>query len=243
MAEKQTIIAEIYQSYLQQDVLDLGIKKTEAYQDLIKLIAHQGGNLTNYHKLAASTGLSQPTVKQYLWYAQQTFILHKLRPYFKNPKKEIVKSPVYYFQDLGLLNFVLGQFGQIQLSDNIGLVFENLIYRLIQDELAQSPVAEIKFWRTQHQAEVDFILDNRQQILPIEAKKTAKISRSLHSFINDYQPDSALVVNLDQQQKSTVNSTQVEMIPFFQLRSKLSKLCGLKVGSIIPNSLNENTNS
>lgn len=48
------------------------------------------------------------TLKNYLWYAEQTFIISIIRPFYTNAKKELTKSPVVYFIDVGMLNFSCG---------------------------------------------------------------------------------------------------------------------------------------
>jgi predicted AAA+ superfamily ATPase len=56
-----------------------------------------------------------------------------------------------------------------------------------------------KYWRTKAKAEVDFVVENNNAIVPIEVKlqtEPNKIERSLRSFINFYKPKMAVVVTL-----------------------------------------------
>jgi len=223
--EKQQEIAEIYQSYLEKDITYLlQIKKTESLSKLVQIIAAKPGTLINFSELSSTLGISGPTVKDYLWYLQKTFILHKITPFFRNVRKEIRKSPVYYFYDLGLRNYAVGSFGNLSMAD-IGFVFQNFVFNILREKLRLSP-ARINFWRTTDGAEVDFVLDFARELIPVEVKwrelKKPTITRSLRSFINQYQPSRAYIVNLSLKENLKIEETEVNFIPF-------SELMGLKL--------------
>lgn len=218
--EKQKVIDEIYQSYLEKDISYLlKVRKTESFLRLVKLMASQIGNLTNFSELSSVLGLSVKTIKDYLWYLEKTFILEKVTPYFRNARKEITKSPIFYFNDLGLRNYALGTFGNISQSNEKGFLFQNFIFQILKNKI-KTTSTKIHFWRTKNGAEIDFLLNKGKELLPIEVKyqklKKPKITRSLRSFISKYQPKKAFIVNLSLDQKSLINKTEVLSLPFFK---------------------------
>jgi uncharacterized protein len=218
--EKIKVINEIYQSYLEKDIrFLLDIKKTEALTNLFRLIAAQSGNLTNISELSSTLGISKPTVQNYLWYFQKTYIVKKVPPFHANIRKEITKSPVFYFSDIGLKNFGTGDFGHIS-SGRLGHLFENLALNIMSEKLEHSS-SEINFWRTKDGAEVDFIIKTGTSPLPVEIKykrlKKPEITRSLHSFISAYQPERAIVVNLNYKTETKTGKTKVCFLPFYEL--------------------------
>lgn len=221
LKNKRLIINEIYQSYLEKDIFYLlGIKKDEVFTNLVKLIAANAGSLTNLSELSSTLGTSIITIKNYLWYLQKTFVLHRVQPYFKNRRKEITKSPVFYFYDVGLRNHALGVLGNITMSQDFGFLFQNLVFSVIK-ERSQFSNAKISFWRTKDGAEVDFVIDDVKEVTPIECKyqilKRSEITKSLRSFISRYQPKRALLVNLALDEKVRVAETDVQFIPFYKL--------------------------
>ncbi|MBI5230288.1 MAG: ATP-binding protein [Candidatus Magasanikbacteria bacterium] len=198
--EKQKIIDEIYQSYVEKDIATLlGVKKTDDFTRLVKLLAHQIGNFVSISELSATLGISSKTVQQYLWYLEKTCIVQKVTPYFTNPRKEITKSPLFYFKDLGLRNFSAGEFGSPR-EGSLGFLFENLVHTILNEQLRFTG-AKIHFWRSKDGAEVDFIVANGDRIIPIEVKykslKKPEITRSLRSFIGKYRPADVWLVNLE----------------------------------------------
>jgi hypothetical protein len=226
--EKIFIINDIFHSYLEKDISYLlKVERIDAFSDLIKIISGRLGSLTNYSNIASEINISVQTLKNYLFYAEKTFILQKLTPYFKNNSKEIVKSPVYYFYDIGLRNFSINLFGNIT---DFGHVFENLVLNIIKEKIKFTN-GSIHFWRTLDKAEVDFVLDFGKEIIPIEVKykkyKLPKLEASLRSFIDKYAPKKAFVVNLELNAMLNVNNTNVYFISFgelFKLKSPIAAL-------------------
>src|SRR3989338_795584 len=184
--EKQKINAEIFQSYIEKDISYLlNVQKTENFTALVRLIASQIGNLVNYSELSATLGLSHETVKHYLWYLEKTFVLKKVTPFFSNIRKELTKSPSYYFCDSGMRNYIAGTMGNSLEGSDAGFVFQNFVFGLLQKHLPVG-LQTINFWRTKDGAEVDFVVSLGDRLLPIEVKfqemKKPAVSRSFRSF-------------------------------------------------------------
>jgi predicted AAA+ superfamily ATPase len=222
LEEKQQIISEIYQAYLEKDISYLlGAQKEEAFTHLVRLLASQAGNLVNTSELSNTLGISTKTVKQYLWYLEKTFIVNKMAPYYKNIRKELTKSPVYYFVDLGLRNYAAGEFmGLANSSPSLGFLFQNFVFNVLKEKLLSSSF-HLHFWRTKDGAEVDFVIDKTQEAIPIEVKykklKELGLDRSFKSFLSKYSPKQAYFVNLNLDQEIILGKTKVSFIPFYKL--------------------------
>jgi len=220
--EKRGVIEELYQSYLERDIVYLlGVQKTESFTALVKVMASQIGSPVNVSELSNTLGLSVATINNYLWYMQKTYLLNKITPFFKNIRKEITKSPVFYFHDLGLRNYAFGTFGTIGLSVSTGHLFENFVFNILREKIGDS-ATQIHFWRTKDKAEVDFILNYGLKIIPIEVKykeiKTPKITRSFQSFVTKYNPDKRYVVHLGLEIEDKMHN--INFVPYHALLYK-----------------------
>jgi len=209
--EKIAILAEIYSSYIEKDIVGLlEIKNRLGFSKLVKLLAGQIGQLVNVNELANSLNLDRETVERYLKALEETFIITPLLPYFKNPRQEIVKRNKIYFNDTGIRNYALENFSSLSERLDAGLLLENALFREIL--LALDIFQKIRFWRTKQGAEVDFLVLEREKIVPIEVKLNIKkpvISLSLRNFIKKYSPQKALVVNLSKEAKIKINKTNI----------------------------------
>ncbi len=226
--EKLQVINEIFQSYIDRDIrLFLQGDRPESYARLIKLLAAQTGQILNLNNLANIAQLSVPTIRKYLWYAEKTYFVRLLTPYFNNAIKEITKSPVAYFYDHGMRNLVLSSFGNLQRPQDQGFVFQNIVGNLLLHELRVSQYP-VHFWRTTDKAEVDFVIDRGKDPIGIEVKLSAlkkpMMTRSLRNFIDKYQPTEAWVVNLALDDEITIGKTRVRFVPFFNLHEILKEL-------------------
>jgi predicted AAA+ superfamily ATPase len=222
LTEKTKIIDEIFRSYLEKDISYLlKVEKLDAFSSLIKVLASNIGRLINSSELSSTLGISVQTIKNYFWYAEKTFVIQRLTPYFKNVRKEITKSPIIYFYDLGLRNYALGTFGNIN-EIGQGFLFQNFIFNLLKEKFRYGG-GELHFWRTKDRAEVDFIVDFGKEILPIEVKykKMQKpvIERSMRSFIDKYKPKEVWIINLGFEEEVKIDETKVKFFSFYRMLS------------------------
>ncbi len=226
--EKRHVIADIYQSYLEKDIVYLlNIQKTESLTKLVKILSSLTGNLVNVSKLSSTLGISVQTVNDYLWYLEKTFIIQRVTPYFKNLRKELTKMSVVYFVDLGLKNYAIGQFGSATQGQPQGFLFENFVYNNLKNNL-QDSVSRIHFWRTQNKAEVDFVVSSPSEIIPVEVKyqtlNKPETTRSFKSFLVSYKPSKAFIVHLGKKFDHSFNNTKVSFLPYYESAEITSNL-------------------
>lgn len=218
--EKFEVINEIFSSYITRDITNLlGVRNPDSFSLLIQLLASQSGNILNYAQLASNLNISVATLKKYLWYAEQTYVIKRITPFFTNHTKELTKSPVIYFEDLGMNAFARNKFGQVGQQQE-GFAFQNFVYQLLALNY-DSATDIICFWRTADKAEVDFVVRRADEVIPVEVKfsnlaKTT-VSRSFRSFLQKYQPKEAYVINLTLEEKIQIGKTQVRFMPYWKL--------------------------
>ena len=221
LKEKLRTIDEIYRSYIEKDIAYLlKVERIDAFGNMIRLLAAQAGSLVNFNELSSTLGISAQTVKNYLAYAEKTFIIRRLTPYFRNVRTEISKSSIVYFNDIGLRNFSVGQFGRYTMFSDMGFIFQNLIYHMLQ-ERTRYDGSTLHFWRTKDKAEVDFVINKGDEVIPVEVKckelRGKTIERSLKGFLNKYSPKEAWVVNLSLRDEEKIGETLVKYMPFNEL--------------------------
>jgi hypothetical protein len=219
--EKTRLIDEIFRSVIERDIAYLlKVEKTEAFRNLIKMLAGQIGNMVNYKELSSTLGISFATVKKYSWYAQKIYLLNLLMPFARNVRKEISQSPVAYFGDLGMRNYALGIFGNVTSPAECGFLFQNLVYLLLTCG-DPSRRDRLHYWRTTDKAEVDFVIEKSRDLIPVEVKfkflKGIEMPRSLVSFCQKYQPPHAYIINLGFKSETTLNHTRLHFLPFWEL--------------------------
>ena len=156
---RKILLEEIGTSYIKKDIADAGIRNSEKYFSLLKLLAGQTGQLVNSQELATTLGVAHKTIEEYLYVMKKSYQIAFIAPFHKNMRKELVKMPKAYFYDLGLRNFFLDDYYFLENRADKGAYLENIVFREFLKETKDA--SKIKFWRTQNQKEVDFVIGKK----------------------------------------------------------------------------------
>ena len=214
---RQKDLQEIYSLYVRRDMRDLGkIADITGYNRLVSLLALQIGNLVKEQELALSSGLSRPTVKKYLFLLENTYVLKLVPPFFTNKRKEIVKTPKIFFEDIGIRNGALNNFSALNQRTDSGAILENFVFNQLSKQEEQPD--NIRIWRTQNRNEVDFIWQKSiNEPYPIEVKfkydPKQPVPPGLKSFLNVYGSVKAVVVHLGEFHIRKFKDTIIYAIP------------------------------
>lgn len=191
--KKEKYLQQIIDTYIRKDVRDLAnIKSPQRFNNLLKLLASQSGQLVNITQLSSLSGLAIPTVEHYLFILENTFIIKLLPPYSSSSKVEVVKSPKVFFFDTGIQQMLSFK----NLSSNTGNIFETSIFAEIVKKYGTD---NLYFWRNKNGNEIDFILEKESGLLPIEVKTNFSQFRrvNLAAFLERYKTPNFRVVALE----------------------------------------------
>ncbi|OGU57933.1 MAG: hypothetical protein A2V66_15730 [Ignavibacteria bacterium RBG_13_36_8] len=165
---------ELASSYLFKDLLKFeGIKKSSLLKNLVLSLALQVGNEVTYNELAVKLGVSSMTVQKYIDLLEQCFVIFKLNSFSRNIRKELTKSFKIYFYDNGIRNALINNFNPLSLRNDVGALWENFcIAERIKANAYSKRKANIYFWRTYDQKEIDYVEETAGTITGYELKYT-----------------------------------------------------------------------
>lgn len=189
LSGKTTFVQKWYrnftQSYIQRDLPMYGLPADpKVTRLLLQMIASAHGSLLNYSNYAKSLGLSVPTVKTYISFLTNAFLVFLLPPWHVNIKKRLVKSPKIYIRDSGMLHYLSGIITYEGLLGNLvagnsweGFVISQILTVLKSDD-------EVYHYRTQDGSEIDLLVRrNNRWLLAAEIKFTNSPSLTKGSYI------------------------------------------------------------
>lgn len=185
-------IREIGKGYLYKDILKYEeIKRPELIDKLLRALAFQIGQEVSFSELAQVVGSDPKTVSKYIDVLEKAFIVFKLGSYSRNLRNELKKSRKVYFYDLGIRNYILGDWRALNLrgSDEVGHIWENyFISERRKYIMAYTPETRMFFWRTQQRQEVDLVEETASGLSAYEVKwNPAKLSKSMSkTFLSAY---------------------------------------------------------
>lgn len=183
--------------FLHTDLPALGINvEPELMRRFWRMVAHLHGQLFNASSIAASLGVSSPTVTRYLDHLVQSLMLRRLEPYHANLGKRLVKSPKIYVRDSGLLHHLLGMRNVHDLMGhpNTGASWEGFCIEQICNHLPTG--ASVSFYRTAAGAELDVVVETGRETTGFEIKFSSapKVSKGFWQACEDIGVHKAYVM-------------------------------------------------
>lgn len=198
-----TYLNDYIRSYVEKDiVLSAGIQKLSEFHTVLGLLAARTANLIDYSGIANDSGLSSPTIKEWVGLLERADLIYSLKPYFSNLNKRLIKTPKIYFLDTGLAARLQGWSDVLPVlsSPQLGGLFETLVFAEIVKFIRNHRKDwQLFFWRTKEGEEVDFVLKTEKgKIYAFEAKcsmqKTPEAITYPPAFEKHFAPTTPLVI-------------------------------------------------
>lgn len=183
-------------NYLYKDLFTYkGIKKPDVLQKLVRALALQLGCEVSYNELANLIGIDKETVESYINLLEKCFVVFRMESFSRNMRNEIKKGKKIYFYDNGIRNAVISNFAPLELRNDTGALWENLmVSERIKRNAYTGDYAQIYFWRTHDQKEIDLIEEQDGMFSTFEFKfNPQKKVTQPQSFAKNY-PNSTFKV-------------------------------------------------
>jgi uncharacterized protein len=180
-------------TFLERDLPQLGVQAEPLFlRRLLTMLAHAQGGILNASSLGSSLGVSHHTIVRHLDILEQTFLIRRLQPYFRNIGKRLVKAPKVYLRDSGLLHHLLNlsTLDEVRNHPGHGASWETFVLEdLLRREKLAHPHAQFFFWRTADGAEIDLVIERGSTRFAVEIKAgrgdKVHAARALDKAMND----------------------------------------------------------
>ena len=182
--KKEKYLWQLIETYLKRDIRDLAaIKEVDKFNKLIEILSAQSGKLLNIDELSNTCRLAKQTIEKYLFVLENTYVIRLLKPFYKNLRSELFKTPKIYFYDSGLAHLL---WLKVISKEILGEIFETAIFSELVKNFGKE---SIFYWRTKDKKEIDFILRYKGKIIPMETKLNfASLSnRTMNYFSQKYK--------------------------------------------------------
>ncbi|MDE0119896.1 MAG: ATP-binding protein [Bdellovibrionales bacterium] len=209
-----------YRTYVERDVRQIiNLKEQSIFESFMKLLAGRVGQVISYSSLAKDVGVDAKTVRNWLSLLEASFLVYKLSPYFENFGKRYIKSPKYYFTEVGLLSFLLGIQATHQLTRDplVGHIFENLVVmECVKTQINQGHQPNMYFFKDSNGNEIDLILKKGRKLKCFEIKASSTYHSSFSKNLNKIKQINTNIkkVGLIYNGQSRKLSNNIELIHF-----------------------------
>jgi len=189
-ATREKTLRSYAATYLKEEVQAEALTRNlEGFARFLSIAAEWAGHHLDLSKLAQAAQVARQSAVRYFEILEDTLIVHRTEPFTKSLSRRLVMHPKFFFFDVGVRNGLLGAFDAS--ADRIGALFEQLVFaQLTASAAARDVEIRISSYRTEHGAEVDFIVELDREVWALELKATRNMSRTsfrgLRSFAEFY---------------------------------------------------------
>jgi predicted AAA+ superfamily ATPase len=209
--DEKEILKQLVDSYLYRDILAFSdIRKPEVLEKLVQSLALQVGSEVSYSELAQQVGVDKNTVGRYIDILQKGYVIFKLSSYSGNLRNEIKKNRKIYFYDNGIRNMVLGNFQDLSLRQDKGVLWENfLISERRKQNIYKNTFTRMYFWRTKQQQEIDLVEEKDGALTGFEIKWNARNTKRLSkTFVETYKAETEIIDRSDFRRFAVIGSSE-----------------------------------
>jgi len=156
-------------TFLERDLLLWQSFSNTTMRRLWQMLAHLNAQILNYSELGNALGMSSVQIRNYIDLLESTFMVYRLQPYFSNLGKRLIKSPKIYLTDAGITQTLLNinDFNQLTGHPSVGNIWEQIVLMNLKGHFHDS---DFYFYRTNHGAECDIVMQYNQKTYAIECK-------------------------------------------------------------------------
>ncbi len=167
-------------TYLERDINELISADSITFTKFLTAIAARTGEILNYTNLASETGVSEPTIKNWVSILERTGIVYLLQPYSASALKRAIKAPKIYFRDTGLACYLTRWLTADALK--CSAVAGNMFETFVVSEILKSYTNEGKDYRfnifyyrgkdknASGENEIDLVIEEDGVLYPVEIK-------------------------------------------------------------------------
>ncbi len=195
----EVLYRDYFRTYVQRDVRKLvDIQSLDTFITFVRLLAGRVGQLLNKESLARDAGISVPTVTNWLSVLEASYVIFRVRPYFRNFGKRQIKAPKIYFTEIGLVSYLLGirSADQVATHPLVGNLFENFVVaECLKRQCNAGEEANLWFYRNSSGSiEVDLLFEKDGNLFPREIKSSATYSPRMSKKLTEF---SSLAPNVE----------------------------------------------
>ncbi len=209
------ILKEYFEDILYRDiVIRHNIRDVNSLRRLALFLFSNISCIVSYNSLKKTFSLSLDTVRTYLSYLEESYLLFQVPLYSHSLKVQEYSPKKIYSIDIGLRNVVSFSF-----SPDMGKVYENLVFLELKRQNK-----DIFYWKNKKGKEVDFLIRKGitvQELIQVcydlKNKKTWK--REIESLIDglkQFKLKKGTIITYDYDNEETIENKKIRFVPLWK---------------------------
>ncbi len=164
------LLNDYVEVFANRDIREVvGVDSPERFERFFRLICTWTGHELNASAISRDLGIPVNTIRRWIDALERSFLVEIIQPYSRNASQRVIKAPKVF-----VIDPALALAGAREVEPN-GFHLETLICMDLLQWRDEIPNRAIYHWRLAGGQEVDFVLQQNQQLLPVEIKATTNI--------------------------------------------------------------------
>ena len=162
--------------YLEQEIMQEGATRNlPAFSRFLEVAALSNGEQINFQSIASDAQIPRSTVQEYFKILKDTLLAREVPVWRKGRSRKTVETAKFYMFDTGVTRRLSGRKELVRGTPEYGHAFESwIMHEIASYSDAFRRDAEIAYWRTRTNLEVDFVVN---EDVAIEAKTTRNATK------------------------------------------------------------------
>lgn len=184
--QRRRLLNDYIEIFSSRDIREvIGIESTERFESFLRLTATLTGQALNYSGMAADLGTPVATIRRWTDALVRSYLIELIPPYSRNAGQRVIKAPKLTMVDSALALAAARE------TVPTGFHLETLVAADLLIWRDEAPGRALHHWRLGSGQEVDFVLEERSVLLPVEIKAATSIgtsdARHLRTFRERHQ--------------------------------------------------------
>lgn len=184
---KKEILKNIAEDIILKDIVPrYNIKNSSQIRDMFFYIVSNATNTVNYSTLSNKLGIDAKTVKDYITYFEDNFLISQISNYHNKLSEQIKSAKKIYLNDNGFLNL------SISSNRNFGVSLENLVFNFLYEKDENLTYLKDKY-------EIDFFSNKNlyQVTFNIDDENTKKRELNAFGYFDSLDASQKILVTYD----------------------------------------------
>lgn len=180
-AQRLRMLDDYVEVFSTRDARELiAVESPGRLEEFVRLAAAWTGQELSFSGLARDLGMPVSTVRRWLEILQRSYLIHLVPPYSRNASQRVINAPKLYAVDSALALAAARE------TEPTGFHLETLIANDLLVWRDAGATRDLHHWRLSSGQEVDFVLEEDRQLVPVEVKASQSVgtreARHLRTF-------------------------------------------------------------
>ncbi len=220
---KKELLKNYYETiYLKDIIYPNNVRNNSDMYDVLYFLISNIGNLLSYNRIADTLHISPDTVREYIGYAENAFLLYSVKKFDYSVKKQLANQKKIYCIDTGIINSVAFAF-----SENRGRLLENSVFMVLK-----KTHSEIYYHKDRY--ECDFLVKTHHKItLALQVTESlenpdtrVREIRGLCEAMAAYHLNEGFIITLNESGEEMVEGRCIRILPVYEWLDSLKKVSG-----------------